>query len=113
MIATVANQGKTRWMIIDETFNPDKLIEFLEALIKDAGKKVFLILDNLRVHHSKPVKACAADRQDKIERIARRTPLLVKGDVRDHAALAAALAERQPAGVWHNARMELKPGADR
>jgi len=26
-------------------------------LIKDAGRKVFLIPDNLRVHHSKPVKA--------------------------------------------------------
>jgi transposase len=67
MIATVTNQGKTRWMIIDEAFNADKLIEFLEALIKDAGKKVFLILDNLRVHHSKPVKAWVEERQDKIE----------------------------------------------
>ncbi len=67
MIATVTNQGKTRWMIVDEAFNADKLIEFLEALIKDAGKKVFLILDNLRVHHSKPVKAWVAERQDKIE----------------------------------------------
>ncbi len=67
MIATVTNQGKTRWMIIDEAFNSDKLIEFLEALIKDAGKKVFLILDNLRVHHSKPVKALVAEHQDKIE----------------------------------------------
>ena len=27
MIATVTNQGKTRWMIIDESFNADKLIE--------------------------------------------------------------------------------------
>jgi hypothetical protein len=36
-------------MIIDETFDAEKLIEFLQALIKDAGKKVFLILDNLRV----------------------------------------------------------------
>jgi hypothetical protein len=26
MIATVTNQGKTRWMIIDEAFNADKLI---------------------------------------------------------------------------------------
>lgn len=67
MIATVTNQGKTRWMIIDEAFNADKLIEFLEALIKDADKKVFLILDNLRVHHSKPVKAWVAEREDKIE----------------------------------------------
>jgi transposase len=67
MIATVTNQGKTRWMIIDEAFNADKLIEFLEALIKDTGKKMFLVLDNLRVHHSKPVKAWVAERQDKIE----------------------------------------------
>ncbi len=33
-----------------------KLIEFLQALIKDAGRKIFLILDNLRVHHSKLVR---------------------------------------------------------
>jgi hypothetical protein len=28
----------------------------MKRLIKDAGKKVMLILDNLKVHHSKPVK---------------------------------------------------------
>ena len=67
MIATVTNQGKARWMIIDEALNSDKLIEFLEALIKDADKKVFLILDNLRVHHSKPVKAWVADHEAQIE----------------------------------------------
>jgi thymidine kinase len=67
MISTVTNQGKTRWMIIDEAFNSDKLIEFLERLIKDAGRKVFLILDNLRVHHSKPVKAWLAEHQKQIE----------------------------------------------
>ena len=39
MIATVTNQGKTRLMIIDESFNSDKLIEFLQALIKDTNKK--------------------------------------------------------------------------
>jgi transposase len=67
MISTVTNQGKARWMIIDEAFNSDKLIEFLEALIKDLPKKVFLILDNLRVHHSKPVKAWLAEHQAQIE----------------------------------------------
>ena len=67
MIATVTNQGKTRWMIIDEAFDAQKLIEFLQALIKDAGKKVFLILDNLRVHHSKLVKAWVNEHKDKIE----------------------------------------------
>ena len=67
MIATVTNQGKTRWMIIHDAFNAERLIEFLGALIKDTKRKVFLILDNLRVHHSKLVKAWVAERADQIE----------------------------------------------
>jgi len=67
MIATVTNQGKARWMIIDEAFDAGKLIEFLQALIQDAGKKVFLIRDNLRVHHSKLVKAWVALHEAQIE----------------------------------------------
>jgi hypothetical protein len=66
-VATVMNQGKTRWMIVDEALNADKLIEFLTALIKDADRKAFLILDNLRVHRSKIVKAWVEERKDKIE----------------------------------------------
>ncbi len=41
--STVTNKGEARWMIIDGNFNDDRLIEFLDALIKDAAKKVFLI----------------------------------------------------------------------
>ncbi|KKW68004.1 endonuclease DDE [Lampropedia cohaerens] len=67
MISTVTNQGKARWMIIDGAFNHEKLIEFFEALVKDADRKVFLILDNLGVHHCKPVKAWLAEHVDQIE----------------------------------------------
>ena len=67
MISTVTNQGKARWMIIDGNFDAEKLIEFLEALIKDAVRKIFLILDNLRAHHSKLVKAWLEERKDRIE----------------------------------------------
>ena len=78
MIPTVTNQGKSSWMIIDDSFNAERLIEFLSALIHDAQsrkaadggsapKKVFLILDNLRAHHSKLVKMWLADKQVKIE----------------------------------------------
>ena len=67
MIATVTNQGKARWMIIDGAFNHEKLIEFFDSLVKDAGKKIFLILDNLGVHHCKPVKAWLAENLDKME----------------------------------------------
>ena len=54
-------------MIIDEAFDDDKLIEFLQALIKDAGNKVFPILDNLRVRHSKLVWAWVQGQQNQIE----------------------------------------------
>jgi transposase len=54
-------------MIIDGNFGAERLIEFLQALIKDAARKIFLILDNLRAHHSKPVKAWLAGRIDRIE----------------------------------------------
>jgi transposase len=67
MISTVTNQGKTQWMIVEDAFNSDKLIEFLEALIKDSSKKIFLILDNLKVHHSKPVKAWLQEHKAHIE----------------------------------------------
>jgi len=56
MISTVTNQGKTSWMIIDGNFNHLRLIEFFETLIKQAGRRVFLVLDNLGMHHCRPVK---------------------------------------------------------
>jgi len=56
MISSVNNQGKCYWMIIDGVFNADRLIEFMESLVKDAPRKVFLVMDNLKVHHSRPVK---------------------------------------------------------
>ena len=38
MIATVTNQGKTRWMIIDEAFNADKRIDFFSGLGRGCGQ---------------------------------------------------------------------------
>lgn len=67
MISTVTNRGKCRWMIIDGAFNSDRLIEFMEHLVKDSHRKVFLVLDHLRVHHSKPVKRWVNDHADEIE----------------------------------------------
>ena len=54
-------------MIYDGTMNSDTLIKFLKRLIKDAGRKIYLILDNLRVHHSKPVKKWVKEHSDQIE----------------------------------------------
>lgn len=67
MISSVNNQGKCHWMIINDVFNANKLIEFMESLVKDVPRKVFLIMDNLRVHHSKPVMEWLAKNSEKIE----------------------------------------------
>ena len=47
--------------------NHERLIEFFESLVRDAGRKVFLILDNLSVHHCKPVKTWLVEYQAQIE----------------------------------------------
>jgi hypothetical protein len=67
MISTVTNQGKTSCMIIDGNFNHLRLIEFFEALIKQAGRKVLLVLDNLGVHYCKPIKEWLAALARQIE----------------------------------------------
>ena len=67
LIATVTNQCKTRWMLIDDAFDANKFIDFLEALIADAGKKVFSTPGNLGVRHSRFVKVWVAEHSEKIE----------------------------------------------
>lgn len=57
MISALTNRGELQFMIYRETFTAQRCIEFLERLIQaNAGKKVFLILDNLKVHHAQLVK---------------------------------------------------------
>lgn len=56
MISSVTNQGKVRFMLYDKAMNSQIMIKFMRRLIRSANRKVYLILDNLRSHHSKPVK---------------------------------------------------------
>ena len=67
MISTVTNQGKVRWMIYRETLTSQVFIRFLARLIQDAGRKVLLVVDNLKVHHSRPVKEWLCEHKDQIE----------------------------------------------
>ena len=104
------------------SFDADKLIEFLASLIKDAGRKVFLILDNLRVHHSKIVKAWVGQRKHEIElfylpsyspqlnpeerlnadlkqEMGKRVPVRTKAKLREAANEHMAMLDRAPARV--------------
>jgi len=67
LISAVNNQGKLRFMMYRETMTSQVLIRFMKRLIKDTSSKVFLILDNLKVHHSKLVKAWLEENKEQIE----------------------------------------------
>src|SRR3712207_7677914 len=45
LLSAVSNKGELRWMVGDGAVNAPTLIRFLERLIRDARRKVFLILD--------------------------------------------------------------------
>ncbi len=67
VISTVTNKGEMRWKVFSGALNAKVLIGFLQRLTRLQQAKIFLILDNLRVHHSKLVKRWLADNADKIE----------------------------------------------
>jgi len=67
LISTVTNQGKIRFMVYENKMNSDVLIEFMKRLITDVKYKIFLILDNLKVHHSYVVEDWLKMNKDKIE----------------------------------------------
>lgn len=67
MISAISNQGKVRFQIYDGRMNAQQLIEFLKRLIKDAKRKVLLILDNLRVHHANRVREWLEKHVESIE----------------------------------------------
>jgi transposase len=67
MLSALSNRGKLRFMLYKDNMNSDKLIDFMRRLVHDSVKKVFLILDNLRVHHSKKVIGWLAKHKAEIE----------------------------------------------
>jgi len=67
MISTVTNQGKVEFLIYKGTMDADRFITFLIQLTKGKQRKIFLIVDNLRVHHSKIVKEWIEENKIKIE----------------------------------------------
>jgi transposase len=67
MLSAITNQGKVRFMIYEDSMNQQKLIDFLRRMITDIPEKIFLILDNLKVHHGKIVKAWLNKHKERIE----------------------------------------------
>jgi transposase len=67
MISAVSNRGLMRFMLYEGALNADRFIDFLRRLIKDAGRKVVLIVDNLKAHKAGKVMAWIAGHAHEIE----------------------------------------------
>lgn len=67
MLSAISKRGKLRFIIYRESMNSDRFIDFMRRLIRDIKMKVFFIVDNLRVHHSKKVRAWLEKHKDRIE----------------------------------------------
>ena len=97
-----------RWKIFEGALNTDILTDFLKRLVRDAGSKVYLILDDLRMHHSKPVKAWLADHKH-IFYLASYSPEL------NHDEMALTfMTEAEHPGSWKTLRgVRASPGEGR
>jgi transposase len=67
MISSITNRGDLRFMLYHGALHTDLFLSFLERLVKDTDRKIFLIVDNLRVHKAKKVKRWEALHREKIE----------------------------------------------
>jgi len=67
LISAVSNRGELRWKMLDGAIKAPVLIDFLQRLIRDAKRKVFLILDRLPVHRAAVVRKWLARHKRQIE----------------------------------------------
>ena len=67
VISSVTNQGKARFMIYKKNFTAEVFIKFLRQIVRGAkGRRVIVIVDNLRVHHAKAVQEWLESNRDLI-----------------------------------------------
>jgi transposase len=67
MISAVSNRGLMRFMLYQGALAADRFLAFLRRLVRDAGRKVVLIVDNLKVHKAGKVQAWVESHAHEIE----------------------------------------------
>mgnify|MGYP002103559369 CR=1 FL=1 len=67
MVSAISNQGLLRFKIQDKPMDQHLFISFLVGMIEDEQQKIFLIIENLRVHKSKLIPGWVEAHKDRIE----------------------------------------------
>jgi transposase len=68
-VSAINNEGDSHFLTFTGTLDAAVFLVFLGLLLKGTDRKVFLVLDNLRVHESAEVAAWVAARRERIELI--------------------------------------------
>jgi transposase len=66
IISALTNQGTLRFRVFQENFSGEVFIDFLRRLVRDRGKKVYLIVDRHPVHTSRKVQWWVERHQEEI-----------------------------------------------
>jgi transposase len=67
MVSSLTNRGTLRFMVYDGALNAATFLVFLHRLVKGTGRKLFVIVDNLRVHRARQVRAWVRANAERIE----------------------------------------------
>jgi transposase len=67
MISAVTDRGTLRFMLYEGALNATLFLAFLQRLVRSAGGKVFLIVDNLKVHKAGKVQTWVAAHREQLE----------------------------------------------
>ena len=66
-IATITNEGAVHFLTYKETMTAALFITFLEGLLRETTRKVFLIADHLPAHEAQAVADWMTEHRDRIE----------------------------------------------
>ena len=67
LVATITNEGEVHFLTYKESMTGSLFITFLEELLSETTRKVFLILDRLPAHETKAVADWVAEHGNRIE----------------------------------------------
>lgn len=98
MISTITNRGQLTFMVFEESFRAPVLLRFLRRLIRQAERKVFVILDRHPVHQAAAVEKWARKHADRIELFPLPTcsPELNPGEYLNQDVKSNALGTQRP-----------------
>jgi transposase len=107
MISALTNRGSLAFMVFEGSFNVNVFLKFLKRLLRQAKRKVFLIVDRLRVHRATAVQAWVESQggRIRIDYLPAYSPQLNPDEILNHDVKSNAIGRRRAA-----TKTEMKAG---